>query len=111
MRCARRRLFSGLDLGIRGNIGDTARQSRERLAPRIRLEADVNPSLPTNLKFPATVAQPVVPICRATGCPGRSHSASFDHRRRPEMLRDNPTYLARRERIYDGMRQAGVPEE
>jgi len=23
---------------------------------------------------------------------------------------DNPTYLARRERIYDGMRQAGVPE-
>jgi len=24
---------------------------------------------------------------------------------------DNPTYLARRERIYDGMRKAGVPEE
>src|SRR5258705_3979063 len=40
-------------------------------------------SLPTNLKF----QQPAVPICRETGCPGRSHSASFDHRRRPEMLR------------------------
>ena len=24
---------------------------------------------------------------------------------------DNPTYLAQRERIYDGMRKAGVPEE
>ena len=24
---------------------------------------------------------------------------------------DNPTYLARRERVYDGMRKAGVPEE
>ena len=24
---------------------------------------------------------------------------------------DNPTYLAQRERIYEGMRKAGVPEE
>ena len=24
---------------------------------------------------------------------------------------DNPTYLARRERFYDGMRKAGLPEE
>ena len=24
---------------------------------------------------------------------------------------DNPTYLAQRERVYDGMRKAGVPEE
>jgi hypothetical protein len=24
--------------------------------------------------------------------------------------RDNPTYLAKRERIYEGMRMAGVPE-
>ena len=24
---------------------------------------------------------------------------------------DNPTYLAQRERLYDGMRKAGVPEE
>ena len=23
---------------------------------------------------------------------------------------DNPTYLAQRERVYDGMRKAGVPE-
>ena len=45
------------------------------------------PSLPTNLKFPATMVQPAGPICRETGCPGRSHSANFDHRRRPEMLR------------------------
>jgi hypothetical protein len=37
--------------------------------------------------FPAAMAQPAVPICRETGCPGRSHSDSFDHRHRPEMLR------------------------
>jgi hypothetical protein len=24
---------------------------------------------------------------------------------------DNPTYLAQRERIYEGMRKAGVPEQ
>jgi hypothetical protein len=24
---------------------------------------------------------------------------------------DNPTFLAQRKRIYDGMRKAGVPEE
>jgi hypothetical protein len=24
---------------------------------------------------------------------------------------DNPIYLAKRERVYDGMRKAGVPEE
>ena len=24
---------------------------------------------------------------------------------------DNPTYLAQRERVYDGMRKAGLPEE
>jgi hypothetical protein len=29
---------------------------------------------------------------------------------RPSPGSDNPTYLAQRERIYDGMRKAGVPE-
>jgi tetratricopeptide (TPR) repeat protein len=36
---------------------------------------------------------------------------SFTIRRfRASAASDNPTYLARRERIYEGMRQAGVPE-
>jgi hypothetical protein len=34
----------------------------------------------------AELAQPAMLICRGMG-PGRSHSASFDHRRRLEMLR------------------------
>ena len=38
-------------------------------------------------KAVATMAQPAMPICRERGLPGRSHSCSFDHRRRPEMLR------------------------
>jgi hypothetical protein len=35
----------------------------------------------------AIMAQPAMPICCARGKPGRSHSCSFDHRRRPETLR------------------------
>jgi tetratricopeptide (TPR) repeat protein len=31
-------------------------------------------------------------------------------RYRASAASDNPTYLARRERMYDGMRQAGIPE-
>jgi hypothetical protein len=33
------------------------------------------------------MAQPATPIRRETGEQGRSHSANFDHRRRPEALR------------------------
>jgi tetratricopeptide (TPR) repeat protein len=33
------------------------------------------------------------------------------HRFRAGAFSDNPTYLAGRERVYDGMRKAGVPEE
>ena len=33
------------------------------------------------------MAQPAMPICRERGVPGRSHSPSFDQRRRPEILR------------------------
>jgi hypothetical protein len=35
----------------------------------------------------AIMAQPAMPICCARGKPGRSHSCSFDQRRRPETLR------------------------
>jgi hypothetical protein len=38
-------------------------------------------------KSAATIAQPAMPICCERGSPGRSHSCSFDHRRRPETLR------------------------
>jgi hypothetical protein len=33
------------------------------------------------------MAQLAIPNCRETGGFGRSHSLSFDHRRRPETLR------------------------
>jgi hypothetical protein len=33
------------------------------------------------------MVQPATPIRRETGEPMRSHSANFDHRRRPEALR------------------------
>jgi hypothetical protein len=33
------------------------------------------------------------------------------HRYRAGASSDNPTYLAQRERIYEGMRMAGVPED
>ena len=38
-------------------------------------------------KSVATMAQPAMSICRERGVPGRSHSPSFDHRRRPETFR------------------------
>jgi tetratricopeptide (TPR) repeat protein len=42
---------------------------------------------------------------------GLARNASFTIRRfRANALSDNPTYLAWRERLYDGMRLAGVPE-
>ena len=41
----------------------------------------------------------------------RALNANFTIRRaRASASSDNPTYLAQRERIYDGMRKAGVPE-
>ena len=42
---------------------------------------------------------------------GLALDPSFTIRRfRVGAASDNPSYLARRERIYEGMRQAGVPE-
>jgi hypothetical protein len=39
-------------------------------------------------------------------------SATFTvSRLRASVPSDNPTYLAQRERLFDGMRKAGVPEE
>jgi tetratricopeptide (TPR) repeat protein len=38
------------------------------------------------------------------------HPAFTLRRYRTNPYSDNPTYLAQRERIYEGMRKAGVPE-
>ena len=46
----------------------------------------------------AHAQQPAMPVI------GFLHSTS------PDGYTDNPTYLAQRERIYEGMRLAGVPE-
>jgi hypothetical protein len=43
---------------------------------------------------------------------GLALNPTFTIRRfRAGAVADNPTYLAQRERFYDGMRKAGVPEE
>jgi tetratricopeptide (TPR) repeat protein len=43
---------------------------------------------------------------------GLALNPTFTLRRyRASAISDNPTYLAQRERFYDGMRRAGVPEE
>ena len=48
---------------------------------------------------------------RAAGQAGLALDPSFNVRRfRASAATDNPTYLAKRERIYQGMRLAGVPE-
>jgi TolB-like protein/class 3 adenylate cyclase/Tfp pilus assembly protein PilF len=48
---------------------------------------------------------------RGAALAGLALDPSFTVRRfRVSAASDNPTYLTRRERIYDGMRQAGVPE-
>jgi TolB-like protein/class 3 adenylate cyclase/tetratricopeptide (TPR) repeat protein len=48
---------------------------------------------------------------RAAAQAGLALDPSFTTRRyRAGAMSDNPTYLAQRERIYDGMRNAGVPE-
>ena len=49
---------------------------------------------------------------RATVQAGLVRSTGFTIRRfRVNPLSDNPTYLAWRERMYEAMRLAGVPEE
>ena len=43
---------------------------------------------------------------------GLALNPTFTIRRfRAGAFSDNPTFLAQRERVYDGMRKAGVPEE
>jgi Bacterial regulatory proteins, gntR family len=70
-----------VDLAQRYEIGATPlREGLSRLISRGLIVG-------TPLRRRAFEAQRAVPICRATGCLGCSHSASFDHRRRPEILR------------------------
>jgi len=48
---------------------------------------------------------------RATAKSGLALDPTFTiHRFRAGASSDNPTYLTQRERIYGGMRKAGVPE-
>ena len=49
---------------------------------------------------------------RAAAKAGLALNPTFTIRRfRAGAFSDNPTHLAQRERLYDGMRKAGVPEE
>ena len=48
---------------------------------------------------------------RAAVKAGLAIDAGFSiNRHRAGAMSDNPTYLAQRDRIYEGMRKAGVPE-
>jgi hypothetical protein len=44
------------------------------------------------------------------GRPRRLDRAFTIRRFQRQLSSDNPTYLAKRERVYEGMRLAGVPE-
>jgi hypothetical protein len=48
---------------------------------------------------------------RAAAQAGLTLDPAFTIRRfQRQLSSDNPTYLAKRERVYEGMRMAGVPE-
>jgi hypothetical protein len=48
---------------------------------------------------------------QAAGKAGLALNPTFTIRRfRAGAMSDNPTYLSQRERVYNGMRKAGVPE-
>jgi TolB-like protein len=74
---------------------------------------DANPNLPSAHFFLAAAQAHLGRMneARAAAKAGLPLNPTFTIRRfRAGAFSDNPTYLAQRERVYDGMRRAGVPE-
>lgn len=85
----------------------------EEAVVRLRRAVEINRNWPSaHFYLSAALAQlGRLEEARAAATAGLSLEPSFSVRRyRSGAPGDNPTYLAQRERIYDGMRKAGVPE-
>ncbi len=85
----------------------------EEAVVRLRRAVETNRNWPNaHFYLAAALAQLGRPEeARAAAMAGLALDPSFTIRRyRLGAATDNPTYLAQRERIYDGMRKAGVPE-
>jgi TolB-like protein/class 3 adenylate cyclase len=79
---------------------------------RRSVEANPNSSLVHFLLASACARLDQMADARAATQTGLGFDPAFTiHRYRAGASSDNPTYLAQRERIIDGMRKAGVPEE
>jgi tetratricopeptide (TPR) repeat protein len=79
----------------------------------LRRSIDANRNLPfTHFNLAAVLAQLArLDEARAAAQAGLALDPNFTlHRFRLGARSDNPTYLAQRERIYEGMQMAGVPE-
>src|ERR1700730_11680931 len=85
----------------------------EEAVVRLRRAVETNRNWPSaHFYLAAALAQLGRPEeARATATAGLALDPGFTvHRYRSGVPSDNPTYRAQRERIYDGMRKAGVPE-
>jgi len=86
----------------------------EEAAAWLRRSVETNPNYPLAHFFLASACAHLDQMseARAATKSGLSLDPTFTiHRLRAGESSDNPTYLAQRERIYEGMRKAGVPEE
>lgn len=85
----------------------------EEAVVRLRRAIEINRNWPSaHFYLSAALAQLArLEEARAAATAGLSLDPAFTVRRyRSGAPGDNPTYLSQRERIYDGMRKAGVPE-
>ena len=86
----------------------------EEAAAWLRRSVETNPNYPLAYFLLASVSAHLDQMseARAATKSGLSLDPTFTiHRFRVGASSDNPTYLAQRERIYEGMRKAGLPEE
>jgi tetratricopeptide (TPR) repeat protein len=86
----------------------------EEAAAWLRRSIEANPNYPLARFFLASACAHLDQMseARAATQSGLSLDPTFTiHRFRAGASSDNPIYLTQRERIYDGMRKAGVPEE
>ena len=87
--------------------------SDEEAAVWLLRSIDANRNNPTS-HFSLAAAQAHlgrVSEAQAAGKAGLALNPTFTIRRfRAGAMSDNPTYLSQRERVYNGMRKAGVPE-
>jgi hypothetical protein len=86
----------------------------EEAAAWVRQSIETNPNYPFAHFFFAAACAHLgrMSEARAATKSGLLLDSTFTiHRYRAGASSDNPTYLAQRERIYEGMRKAGLPEE